>query len=196
MPHDPRKPGRKSIRLKGYDYSQPGAYFVTVVTQGRADLFGQVRGGDMHLNEAGQMVAAIWVSLAKRFPQIELDIYQVMPDHFHGIIVIHDKSVDEKPVGAGLVPAPSRATTRVAPTNANINPALGDIIAAFKSITTLEYIRGVRGLGWAQFYGRLWQRNYFERVIRDEREWDRIRRYIQANPLNWARDRESPPDLS
>jgi len=211
MESGPEKRGRRSIRLKGYDYSQPGAYFVTLVTQGRANLFGEVRGGDMHLNEAGQMVATIWISLAKRFPHIELDTYQVMPNHFHGIIVIHDKSVDEKSVGAGLVPARLRATTpfvprkpaacrcetaRVAPTNTNRNPALGDIIAAFKSITTLEYIRSVDGLGWAQFYKRLWQRNYFERVIRDEREWDRIRRYIQANPLNWARDLENPFDLT
>jgi REP element-mobilizing transposase RayT len=177
--------GRRSIRLKGYDYSQPGAYFVTLVAQGRTGLFGHIEAGDMCLNEAGQMIASIWVSLATRFPNIEIDTFQVMPNHLHGIIIVVEKTV-EKTVGAGLVPAPSGATTRVAPT-------LGEIVGAYKSMTTLEYIRGVDERGWTQFDRRLWQRNYWERVIRDEREWDRIRRYIQANPLNWAEDEEFLP---
>ena len=152
--------GRHSIRLKGYDYSQAGGYFVTIVAQLRAALFGEIRGGEMILNDAGRMVETVWDTLPARFPNIELDIFQIMPTHFHSIIIIHE------PVGAGLVPAlalvpaqylepipQSRATTRVAPT-------LGDIVGAFKSITTHAYIQGVDESNWPQFHKRLWQRNY------------------------------------
>ena len=180
MTYEPQKRHRRSIRLKGYDYSQAGAYFVTICTQNRACLFGEVVDGKMRLNEAGRMVLVEWNALSERFPVVELDAFVVMPTHIHGIIVITNDIV-----GAGLVPAPERATTRVAPT-------IGDVVGAFKSRTTVLYTRGVKQSGWATFPGRLWQRNYYEHIIRNEESLNRIRQYILNNPSRWAMDRENP----
>jgi putative transposase len=188
---DPKIHHRKSIRLAGYDYSQAGAYFVTIVTQGRESFFGKIVDGEMILNDAGQMVIVVWESMAERFPNIELGAFVVMPNHFHAIVIIHDTTV-----GAGLVPAldnevsENGATTRVAPTRNG--PTLGQIIGAFKSITTHEYITGVDEKGWPRFFKRLWQRNYYERIIRDEREMEAIWRYIESNPAMWEADEENP----
>ena len=177
---------RRSIRLKGYDYSRTGAYFVTTVTQNRLCLFGDVVGDEMHLNEAGIMAQEMWETLPHRFPGIDLDAFVIMPNHIHGIIAINE------PVGASVVSAQDnsmatgeRATTRVAPT-------LGDVMGAYKSLTTIEYSRGVTTWGWQSFDRRLWQRNYYERVIRDGRELDRAREYIANNPMQWALDSENP----
>jgi REP element-mobilizing transposase RayT len=189
MKFDPQKHHRRSIRLKEYDYSQAGAYYVTIDVQNRECLFGEIVDYEMILNEAGKMIDEQWNALLERFPDIELDVYQVMPNHFHGIVVI---------IGAPLVGVPvletnniseNRAGTSPAPTK---NPTLGDIIGAFKSITTHEYILGVDNKNWPQFYKRLWQRNYYEHVIRDEADLNRIRDYIQSNPANWDEDEENP----
>ena len=110
MKSDPEIHQRKSIRLKDFDYSQAGGCFVTVVAHLRQNFFGEVQAGKMSLNDAGLMVQAEWQNLSQRFPNIDLDIFQVMPNHFHGIVIIH-----EPPVGAGIVPAhETGATTRVA----------------------------------------------------------------------------------
>lgn len=194
---DPQKHHRKSIRLKGYDYSQAGAYFVTLVAQGREPFFGKVVDGEMVLNEAGKMVKVIWEAMPERFPNIELGAFVVMPNHFHAVVITHTL------VGAGLVPAPgfdeTGATTRVAPTGVTLTriapekpPTLGSVIGAFKSITTHEYITGVDEKGWARFDKRLWQRNYYERIIRNEREMSSVWRYIEANPAMWDADKENP----
>ena len=368
MGYEPGWHHRRSIRLRGYDYAQAGAYFITICTQNRECLFGEVVDGEMRWNDAGRMVAAEWAALVNRFPNIELDAFVVMPNHVHGIIVIRGPgatarvratpvvapagaamdatrvgatlvvapdeygatpvvapdeygatpvvapdeygtttpgatpdamrvratpvvapagaaidgaapdgaapdgaAMDATRVGATLVVAPNEygatpvvapnehgattpgatpdavrvratpvvapnehgattpgatpdavrvratlvvapngattngATTRVAPTDgattggavpvgatAGVAPTVGDIVGAFKSITTVGYIRGVKQFGWPPFAGRLWQRNYYEHIIRDEREWHRIRRYIAANPTRWPRDRENP----
>lgn len=212
MTYDPQKYHRRSLRLKGYDYSQAGAYFVTVCVQDRACLFGEVFGEQMHLNEAGQMVLEEWNTLPVRFSAVELDVFCVMPNHVHGILVIEC-------VGAGLVPAPSPsaasarsgATTRVAPTpgigtasdmeacerpitetrQARLH-ALGDVVGAFKSFTTGLYIHGVRQSGWPGFRGRLWQRNYHDHIIRSDESLQRIRQYILDNPACWETDPENP----
>ena len=182
----PEAQRRRSIRLKGYDYSRAGAYFVTTVTQNRLCLFGDVVGDEMHLNEAGIMTQEMLETLPRRFPGIDLDAFVIMPNHIHGIIVINE------PVGASLVGAQDnsmatgeRAATMVAPT-------LGEVMGAYKSLTTIEYARGVTTCGWKSFYRRLWQRNYYERVIRDGRELDRAREYIANNPMQWALDSENP----
>ncbi len=174
MKFEPQKYHRRSIRLKDYDYSQAGAYYVTIDVQNRECLFGEIVNYEMILNEAGKMVNEQRNALLERFPNIELDVYQVMPNHFHGIIVIVE------PVGASLVDAQKK------------KPALGDILGAFKSITTHEYILGVDNKKWPQFYKRLWQRNYYEHVMRDEADLNRIRDYIQSNPGNWDEDEENP----
>lgn len=145
------------------------------------------------------MIRTQWLEMAKRFENISLDKCVVMPNHFHGVIFIIDDECD-KPVGAPLVGAQNgtdvrqRAGTSPAPT-------LGEIVGAFKSITTNEYIRGVKQHDWPSFPGKLWQRNYGacpersrrERVIRDQDELNRIREYIIYNPVKWADD--SPREI-
>jgi putative transposase len=181
---------RRSIRLKGYDYSLAGAYFVTISTQDRGCVFGDVVAGVMRLNEAGQMVSTEWDALLGRFPGVELDAFVVMPNHIHGIIVFATRvSVGAPLVGAqGVAPnrtIDNRATTRVAPT-------LGDVVGAFKSRVTVDYTRGVKTKGWPTFRRRLWQRNFYEHIIRNEASLHRIRQYILDNPARWAFDRDNP----
>ena len=175
---------RKSIRLPGYDYSRAGAYFVSICTKEQKCLFGEIVNQEMVLNDAGQMVTNVWHELPQRFSNIELIEYVIMPTHIHGILGI---------VGVPLVgtrktmsDSPGRADTRPAPTG------LGDIIGAFKSITTNEYIRGVKQHWWAPFPGKLWQRNYYEHVVRNEKELTRIREYIINNPAQWNIDKDNP----
>ena len=195
--YDPVLPRRRSVRLKAYDYAQPGAYFVTAVTQDRLCLFGDIADGEVRLNEAGRLIGKFWESLPDRFAGIALDLFVVMPNHIHGVIAI------DPPVGAPLVGARSRsknaapgdrprATTRVAPTGGGGGYALSDVIGAYKSLTTADYARRVTADGWPSFPGRLWQRNYYEHVVRGEDDMERIRAYIHDNPLKWEMDSENP----
>ena len=185
--NNPQFHSRRSIRLKGYDYSRAGLYFITLCVQNRERLFGEIRpvgaalvaslnptpthSQSMILNDAGRMIESEWLALKKRFANIELHEYVVMTNHFHAILEIIEK--DE------------RATTRVAPTT---NKTVGDMIDAFKSITTVEYIRGVNNHEWNRFEGKLWQRNYWEHIIRDEESYERIAAYIAQNPDKWNED--------
>ncbi len=199
--YNPHIHNRRSIRLKGYDYSQAGLYFITICCQDSACLFGKIENGEMQLNDAGKMIQLEWLKLPNRFSNIELHEYVVMPNHFHAILEI---------VGATLVVAPNndgdgynnggendngdenddgdenknRATTRVAPTK-----TIGDMMDAFKSITTVEYIRGVKTLGWPRFDGKIWQRNYHEHIIRNEQSYQTISDYIINNPAKWTDDK-------
>jgi len=186
MPYDPNRHHRRSIRLKGYDYSQAGAYFITLCTQDRACLFGKVVNGEMRLNDAGRMVLAEWNRLPERFPHLVLDAFVVMPNHVHGILVITDPAPTAGATLGATVGATVGATLVVAPTA----PTVGNIIGAFKSRVTVEYIRGVKTSGWPPFRGRLWQRNYYEHIIRNERALNAIRQYIMENPRRWHMDRE------
>jgi REP element-mobilizing transposase RayT len=179
---------RRSLRLKDYDYSQAGAYFVTVCTQNRACLFGEVAGDKISLNEVGQLAEALWRDLPTDFPTIALDTFIVMPNHIHGIVVLPDRTA----VGAALVAAReddrARAATRAA-------PALSDVVGAFKSLFAVRYIQGVKSHQWPPFNRRVWQRNYYEHVVRDETDLVRIRTYIDENPLRWQLDEENPDHL-
>jgi putative transposase len=146
---------------------------VTICTQDRQHVFGEVVDGEMRLNDAGRMALSEWEALPRRFPTIDLDAFVIMPNHVHGIIVI-----TQTPIGAT-----TGATTRVAPT-------VGDVVGAFKSksITTVLYTRGVKQSGWPPFVGRLWQRNDYEHIIRDERESERIRTSrIRSNERVWSK---------
>jgi REP element-mobilizing transposase RayT len=182
MTFDPQKHHRRSIRLKGYDYTQPGAYFITVVTHDRQCLFGEIVDGEMRLNEFGEIVRAEWFQTAVVRPYVVLhpDEFVVMPNHAHGIIWIVD-------VGATRRVAPP--PPRVAPPSVAIHPrgpipgSVGAIIGQFKSITT-KRINALRNLVGQP----VWQRNYYERIIRDERALNAIRRYILNNPANWTKD--------
>ncbi len=165
MKYNRRKHNRKSTRLKGYDYSRPGLYFITICCKDMACLFGHVSKEGMVLNDAGKMVEAEWLKLPQRFNNIKLHDFVVMPNHFHAILEITGKP---PAVGATLVVARNattrRATTRVAPT-------VGEMLGAFESVVTVEYIRGVEQLGWKRFNGKLLQRNYHDRIIRNERAY-------------------------
>lgn len=210
-PYDPDRQHRRSLRLKGYDYTQAGAYFVTVVVQGRLPLFGIVVDGQMRLNAAGQMVQRIWNEMPNRFPSIAMDTFIAMPNHIHGIIMVGAPLVGAhlpndatttmpesttEPAAAGTTAGGIRTTTAVenrAPTRgAPTRVGLGDVVGAFKSLTTLEYARGVRDMNWPPFHGRLWQRNFYEHIVRTDESMKKIRQYILDNPAQWAFDRENP----
>src|SRR5881397_1135959 len=164
MKYDPERHHRRSTRLPRYDYTGAGAYFITIVTQGRECVFGEVVDGVMHPNAAGQMVQRIWLDLANQFSDIALDSFVVMPNHFHGIVFIPDVGatlvVAQDRVGTSPTPTekpPRRAGTSPAPTNTGRRWALGEIVGAFKSSTTHACIQGVEQAGWLPFPGRLWQ---------------------------------------
>lgn len=199
MSYDPIKHHRRSIRLKDYDYSQPGGYFVTICTQNRACLFGTIMKGKNHLNKAVCMIKDTWCELPTRFPFVQLDAFVIMPNHVHGIILITDEK--QPPVGVPLVAQDQngneiRAGTRPAPTEDNVKrSSLGQIIGAFKSITTHQYVLGVRENRWPIFDRRLWQRNYYESIIRNESGLNAIRTYIQANPDKWVDEPDNPVNL-
>jgi putative transposase len=174
---------RRSIRLKDYDYSRAGAYYVTICVQQRMCLLGEIAAGEMRLNEAGRMVHTAWNELPGKYPGVEIDEFIVMPNHFHGSIVLN--------VGAGpcACPDPNDGQPRgVAPTGLS----LPDVVHRFKSFTTAEYRNGVERLHWIAFPGRFWQRNYYEHIIRDEREMNAIREYVRFNPSKWEEDEENP----
>ncbi|RPH61597.1 MAG: hypothetical protein EHM81_03935 [Chloroflexi bacterium] len=206
---------RRSIRLKGYDYCQAGGYFVTLVTQGREMLFGDVVSGEMILNPAGEMIVRWWLELPNKFPNVNVDIFMPMPNHFHGNIFILEGEHVGSPrpiVGAdlrvcpGIVDAPASAdifpsergehvgSPQPAPDSPQqrFNAPLSQMIQWYKTMTTNEYIRGVKQLGWKPFNGKVWQRNYYEHIIRNETELDRITRYIESNPARWNDDNENP----
>ncbi|MBF6593952.1 MAG: transposase [Thermaceae bacterium] len=183
MSYDP--PQRRSVRLKGFDYASAGAFFVTVRVQKRECLWGDVRDGEVCLTDAERMVVGVWEGLRERFPFISLDAFVVIPNHVHGIIIRSDTGV-----GAGLVPALHALQIEGRPQG--IAPTLGDVVGAFKSLTTHRYISGIKNSGWPTFDKRPWQRNYYERILRNEDELKAIREYIVHNPLGWAQDQENP----
>ena len=202
MRYDPDRHHRRSIRLKGYDYSQPGYYYVTICTQDRKKLFGEIDDAIMRLNDAGQMIDQEWNQIPKRYGCVIIDKYVVMPDHFHGIIqIISDKnngdsSSEHVNAGTSLVGVPNDANDihinphktgelAINRTGTRPVPTLFEIIGAFKSITTNRYINCVKQNNWPRFRKRLWQLRYIDRIIRDEDELGKIRKYIIDNPLNW-----------
>lgn len=176
MAYDPAIHHRHSIRLPDYDYRQNGAYFVTICINQRAELLGEIVESEMHLNDAGKMLAAHWEELPRRFPQVELDEYVIMPNHLHGIIFIRTFANS----GESLKTRP---------------PRLGDIVGTYKSRTTGAYIAGVRDYNWSPFPGKLWQRNYYEHIIRSDITLNKIREYVINNPAQWAFDKENPAAL-
>ena len=177
MRYDLERHHRRSIRLKGYDYSQPGAYFVTICTQDRVCLFGDVIGGEMQVNALGEIVQAVWDGLSEHYPFVVLDAFVVMPNHVHGVIII-----TEPMVGAGLKPAPTKPVCQ--------HHGLSEIVRAFKTFSARR-INGLRGTSGVP----IWQRNYYEHIIRTEDALQRIREYIATNPLRWHLDRENPHRL-
>jgi putative transposase len=191
MRYDEDNHHRRSIRLKGYDYSQPGFYYITICTKNRECLFGEIVSNEMVSNGAGWMINKWFREIKYKYTNIKDDTFIVMPNHFHGIIEIMAKN----PVGADPCVCPVVDD----PNNANHTGGeheglpLPRIVQWFKTMTTNEYIRGVKQYGWRPFPGKLWQRNYYEHIIRNETELDEIREYILYNPNKWDLDTENPP---
>ena len=226
---------RRSIRLKGYDYSMQGLFFVTICVENRKCLFGEIVSNRMLLNEAGAMIEKWYHALEQKFPTIKCHEHIVMPNHFHCIIentgaaganpcvrpiaVGADQCVrpngavganpcvrpNEESVGADPCVRPNEEQIRGVPqiqTGGHIGPPqqpsqhspqqLGGIIQWFKTMSTNEYIRKVKSAKWPQFSGRLWQRNYWEHIIRSEKSFNRIAEYINDNPSNWQTDIINP----
>jgi putative transposase len=221
MKYDPKEHHRRSIRLVDYDYAQSGAYFVTVCAEDHTCLFGDVVSAEMRLNDAGRMIQTAWDELPDHYPGVETDAFVVMPNHIHAIIVLSPDPVGAAPCGRPLGPfafpndtdshpGPVGAGPRACPNDTDSSPdhkgqprgvaptegrralSLADVVQRFKSLTTKRYADGVRQHGWRAFPGRLWQRNYFEHIIRNDYSLDQIRLYIMSNPASWALDRENP----
>jgi REP element-mobilizing transposase RayT len=196
---------RRSIRLTGYDYSQCGYYFITVCTQQRQCLFGEIEKGRMVLNDAGQMIGRWWNELKNKYANIEIDEYVVMPNHCHGIINIIGTAVGAN-VGADLYVCPDNnlgeqlgkgvhAGSPLQSVGADrcVCPPIYTMVQWFKTMTTNEYIRNVKQNHWEPFDGKLWQRNYYEQIVRDETSLRRIREYIVNNPCQWQQDKLFAP---
>ncbi|PNU19082.1 transposase [Geothermobacter hydrogeniphilus] len=180
---------RRSIRLRNYDYSSAGAYFVTICTFERKCLFGEIANGDVRLNRAGLCVGTIWNSLPERFPDVEVDAFVVMPNHIHGVIVINEKTQGmEDDVGAiHELPLRDDNTMRKSHRLARRTMTLPKVVGYLKmnSAKRINQWRDNPGVP-------VWQRNYYERIIRDDRELDGIRRYIADNPVRWEEDENHP----
>ncbi len=187
MPYDPKKHHRRSIRLKGYDYTQPGAYFITICTQNRECLFGEVVDGRMVLNELGQVARECWLAIPDHFPHSRLDEFVIMPNHVHGIIwIVGPDGKKELPaVGWNRIPVGAKD---LLPPRGNPSPrpkgtsrTIGSMVRGFKIGVTK----------WARQHTdiyQVWQRNYYEHIIRNMEALRRIRWYIRMNPRRWAGD--------
>jgi putative transposase len=221
---------RRSIRLPGYDYQTAGAYFVTLCTQNRQCLFGEIAGGEMVLNDAGRMVQRVWNELPLFYPSVDIDAFQIMPNHVHGIIILvgehagvgqpqgvaptkgpspenknwkHHSHVGAGPracpgPGQPRGPAPTMDTVireRIHNNKQGVMLSLPDVVHRFKTMTTKKYTEGVKQSGWPSFPGKLWQRSYYERVVRDLDEMLQIQQYILDNTQKWEFDRENPQCL-
>lgn len=186
---DPNKHQRRSIRLPHYDYSQAGAYYVTIVTWHRECLFGEVLNGEMKLSKFGLVAKGQWEKLPQRFPNIDLGAYVIMPTHMHGIIAItHGRGT------AGNRDDFDGEPSRRAPTQEGfqkpVKGSLPTIVRSYKSAVAyrINLMRGTHGLS-------VWQRNYYEHVIRDEKDLQNKTDYIEANPMLWNEDDENPLNI-
>ncbi|NOX87354.1 MAG: hypothetical protein GXO86_15585 [Chlorobi bacterium] len=217
MVYNPKIHHRRSIRLKGYDYSQKGKYYITICVQNRKCLFGKTTDKKMMLNDSGKMIEKWYFELENKYPNVKCREYVVMPNHFHCIIEIMGNPRDvhgtDDPVrnahtsdahgGTSLRGRPFRgrpeydghpeknahSKSPYGPENKKFNASIFDMMDWFKTMTTNEYIRGVKTKNWPRFEKRLWQLRYWDRIIRDENGYKRISNYIINNPENWETDK-------
>ena len=177
---DPKIHHRKSIRLQGYDYTQAGAYFVTMVTYHRDCLFGEIKNGKMVLNDLSKIADECWRAIPEHFPSFELGAHTIMPNHAHGIIAITGDGRDDMGRGAAMLRPYDN------PHKINVKPgSLGAIIRSYKSAVSYRINKEHNATS-------IWQKNYYEHIIRNEREMDNIWRYIESNPAHWGDDIENP----
>lgn len=157
-------PQRKQLRLRGYEYAFPGVYFVTICSADRRPIFGSVREGKIVLSRIGEIVRTEWITLTERFPRLALDEFVIMPNHLHGVVAFVGHSGGASP-----------------------SPTLFEVIGAFKSISTIKVNKLLRRPGVP-----LWQRSYYEHIVRTGEDLRKIQRYIFENPLMWSLDPENP----
>lgn len=223
----PARHHRRSIRLRGYDYTRPGVYFITICTHDRRRLFGDIANGRMRLNDAGVAADTVWRAIPTHFPHVRLDAFVVMPNHVHGVVVITTPGIPGGRVGATHASplqchapsdpthapfeptdasprptdaSPARPTSsapvwRRAPPHSHGDPipprataratgptpcSVGAIVGAYKSAVSrrINQLRDTPG-------APIWQRDYYERIVRDDDALRRIRAYIEANPRRW-----------
>ena len=229
---NPSLPHRRTLRLPEFDYAQPGAYFVTIVTQYRKPIFGQIVDGEMVLNEVGWMIKDVIDQIPEHYLGVNVELFVIMPNHVHLLFLIFDVVADPR---AGVVAGPRACHANqiedgqprgVDPTKERLSlpvqdPRAGvvaglcacqanqiedgqprgvvltkeqlslpEIVHRIKSFTTHRYMKGVIERGWTRFEKRLWRRNYYEHIIRNERDYLAIYEYILANPMNWEKDEE------
>lgn len=189
--YNPKIHHRRSIRLKGYDYSQEGLYFITICCQNRICRFGEIENKKMILNELGNIAYNEWVKLFERFPNFELDVFQIMPNHMHGIILLKNSvvaaeftSAAEEGQPQGIVPEEGQPQG-IAPTEDA--PTIGNIVGAYKSLVANGCLEIYKSKN--EMMGKLWQRNYYEHIIRNEQSYQNISNYIINNPAKWAEDK-------
>lgn len=157
-------PQRKLQRLKNYDYSQNNAYFLTICTQNRAHLFGSIETMSIKLNDVGQMIEEKLLNISKN-ADVEIDRYCIMPNHIHAIIVIARNG-----------------------TTQGSFPTVSEMVQRFKTITTKLYVDGVKSGEYPPFHKKIWQKSFYDHIIRDEQGYIEVCRYIAENPLNWQYD--------
>lgn len=166
---------RRSIRIPTYDYATPGVYYVTIVVQHRACILGSVVDGTVQLSHFGQAVDCWWGNISVHFPTAQHDAYVIMPNHLHGLLRLGYETHEDR---GELIPAITDSVN------------LGRVLQWFKSKTTYDYQIGMQFYGWPPYPRRLWQRNYYEHIVRSDADLDRIRAYILVNPTQWENDAE------
>ena len=176
MKSDTKRRHRRSLRLEGYDYSQAGVYFVTICTKGHETIFGEIDEGIIRLSPAGEIVEACWKDLPSHYPNVDLDAFVVMPNHIHGIIMISVGAIHELPLCQ----------------QANHRRMLLPRVVGYVKMNTAKRINQSRRITGIP----VWQRNYYEHVIRNEQSLNSIRQYIAHNPQSWALDEENPINVS
>lgn len=217
MKYNPNIHHRRSVRLRGYDYGKEGMYFITICTQHRVHFFGEVENGEMVLSPFGEIAHREWEKLPERWPHIELGAFQIMPNHMHGVLLVH------RPYSTVLTATSSGTTTRAAPTDDGDNdpagttlvvvpndgentplfppeipfskmqwatrPYLGQVIGAYKSIVATECLNHHKENQPGVWLDKIWQRGFDERIIRSREAFDKISNYIINNPKNWKEDK-------
>jgi REP element-mobilizing transposase RayT len=175
MPYNPDIHHRRSIRLKDYDYTQAGAYFITICTKQKQCIFGDIKNGEMRLNALGAIADRCWQQIPIHFPNTALDIYIIMPNHLHSILwILESSSKNKEPRKFGNI----------------VTGSIASIIRSYKAAVTKQ----INQICILEGVSLIWQGNYYEEIIRDEKNLNNIRKYIFENPINWNQDEEKPQE--
>ena len=188
MKYNPETHHRKSVRLKEYDYSHPGAYFITICTHNRESVFGHIENGELIFKRFGRLIFSQWNNIPEHFRNVRLDELIIMPNHIHGVLFITDVGAKHfRRKGDPNLRELSKNASPLRMAHGTKTGSLSAIIQNYKSVTTRK-INKIRQKPGTKF----WQRNYYEHIIRNEKELNQIRQYIIDNPLNWEADEENP----